>query len=91
MLSVQSISLLGDLPRLKDVCHETAVQFARFDCFHWSFNVLSSTFMSLSFFNGDESESYAKNMGKPQSRTPRRRDLFDGRQWTNILLAANVL
>ncbi|GFQ04686.1 rhomboid protease glup [Phtheirospermum japonicum] len=45
--------------------------------------------MSLSFFNGDESESN-KDFGKPKSNTSRS-DLFDGRQWTNILLAANVL
>lgn len=91
MLSLQSISLLGDVPRLKDVCHERALQFTGFNCFHWSFNAFSATLMSLSFFNGDENGSYSKNMGKPQSRAPRRRDFFDGRQWTNILLAANVL
>ncbi|KAL1564690.1 RHOMBOID-like protein 10, chloroplastic isoform X1 [Salvia divinorum] len=38
----------------------------------------------------DKSGSNSKNLGKPQSRTPRG-DFFDGRQWTNILLAANVL
>lgn len=91
MLSVQSISLLGAVPRLKDVCHERALQFTGLNGFRWSFNAFSATFMSLSFFNGDESGSYSKNLGKPQSRTPRRRDFFDGRQWTNILLAANVL
>lgn len=90
MLFVQSISLLGDVPRLKDMCHERALQFTGFNCFQWSFNAFSATLMSLSFFNGNESGSDSKDFGKPQSRTSRR-DLFDGRQWTNILLAANVL
>ncbi|KAK6156952.1 hypothetical protein DH2020_011200 [Rehmannia glutinosa] len=87
--SLKSISHLGDVPLWKDMCHERALQFTGFNCFQWSFNALSSTLMSLSFFNGEESGSN-KDFGKPQSRTSRR-DLFEGRQWTNILLAANVL
>ncbi|KAH6777352.1 RHOMBOID-like protein 10 [Perilla frutescens var. hirtella] len=88
--SLKSISLLGDVPRLKDVCHERALQFTGFNCFQWSFNAFSATFTRLSFFNGDQSGSSSKNLGKPHSRAPRRY-FFDGRQWTNILLAANVL
>ncbi|PIN20057.1 Rhomboid family protein [Handroanthus impetiginosus] len=82
--SLKSISHLGDVHRLKDMCHEKALQFTGFNCF----NALSATLMSLSFFNGEESGSDSKDFRKPQSS---RRDLFDGRQWTNILLAANVL
>ncbi|KAL8536029.1 hypothetical protein ACS0TY_011605 [Phlomoides rotata] len=87
---LKNISLLGDMPRLKDLCHERALQFTGFNCFQWSFNAFSATLMNLSFFNGDESRSGSKDFGKPQSRTSRR-NFFDGRQWTNILLAANVL
>ncbi|KAG8368765.1 hypothetical protein BUALT_Bualt15G0080600 [Buddleja alternifolia] len=46
--------------------------------------------MNLSFFNGDQSRRDSKDIGKSHSRTSRR-DLFDNRGWTNILLAANVL
>lgn len=87
---IQSISLLDDVSHCKDICHERALQFTGFDCYQWSFNALSSAFMSLSFFNGDKNRSDSKSLGSPQSRTPRR-DFFDGRQWTNMLLAANVL
>ncbi|XP_057806137.1 RHOMBOID-like protein 10, chloroplastic [Salvia miltiorrhiza] len=87
--SLKGISL-GGVPHLKDVCHERALQLTGFNCLQWSFNALSATLSSLSFFNGDKSVSNSKNLGKPQSRTPRG-DFFDGRQWTNILLAANVL
>ncbi|KAK6131877.1 hypothetical protein DH2020_034378 [Rehmannia glutinosa] len=72
--SLKSISHLGDVPLWKDMCHERALQFTGFNCFQWSFNALSSTLMSLSFFNGEESGSN-KDFGKPQSRTSRR-DLF---------------
>lgn len=87
---VQNISHLGDVPRLKDMCHERALQFTGFNGFGWSFNALSATLMSFSFFNGNESKSDSRDFGKPQSRSSGR-DLFDGRQWTNVLLAANVL
>ncbi|XP_047947649.1 RHOMBOID-like protein 10, chloroplastic isoform X1 [Salvia hispanica] len=88
--SLKKLSILSGVPHLEDVCHERALQLAGFNCLQWSFNALSGTLSSLSFFNGDKSGSNSKNLGKPQSRTPRR-DFFDGRQWTNILLAANVL
>ncbi|KAG6425093.1 hypothetical protein SASPL_115517 [Salvia splendens] len=88
--SLKRLSLLSGVPRLEDVCHERVLQLAGFYCNQWSFNALSGTLSSLSFFNGDKSESNSKKLGKPQSRTPRG-DFFDGRQWTNILLAANVL
>ncbi|KAL0422302.1 UNVERIFIED_CONTAM: RHOMBOID-like protein 10, chloroplastic [Sesamum latifolium] len=86
----RSVSHLGDVPPLKDICHERALQFTGSNCFQWSYHTLSATLMSLSFFNGNESRSDSKDFGKPQSRTSRR-DFFDGRQWTNILLATNVL
>ncbi|KAK4401942.1 RHOMBOID-like protein 10, chloroplastic [Sesamum angolense] len=88
--SLKSVSHLGDVLPLKDICHERALQFTGFNCFQWSCHTLSATLMSLSFFNGNESRSDSKDFGKPQSRMSRR-DFFDGRQWTNILLAANVL
>ncbi|KAK4491242.1 hypothetical protein RD792_001976 [Penstemon davidsonii] len=86
----KSISHIGDGPLLMNMCHERALQFTGFNCFQWSFNALSATLMSLSFFNGDESRREHNDIGKSQSK-PSRRDLFDKRQWTNILLAANVL
>lgn len=90
MLFVQNISLLGDMSRLEDLCHERALQFTGFNCFQWSFNAFPAALMNLSFFNGDDSRSGSKDFGEQHARTSRR-NLFDGRQWTNILLAANVL
>ncbi|KAL3843704.1 hypothetical protein ACJIZ3_001107 [Penstemon smallii] len=86
----KSISHIGDGPLLMNMCHERALQFTGFNCFQWSFNALSATLMSLSFFNGDESRREHNDIGKSQSK-PSRRDLFDKRRWTNTLLAANIL
>ncbi|KZV14743.1 hypothetical protein F511_41151 [Dorcoceras hygrometricum] len=46
--------------------------------------------MRLSFFNGDEISSDSRDAGKSLTRTSRN-DIFGKRQWTNILLAVNVL
>ncbi|KAL6494530.1 hypothetical protein OROGR_031330 [Orobanche gracilis] len=83
------ISDLGDVPQLKDLCGERAMQFTGLNLLQWSFNASPATLMGLGFFGGDESGS-KKYFGNPQSRTSRS-NLFDGRQWTNILLAANIL
>ncbi|XP_073023806.1 RHOMBOID-like protein 10, chloroplastic isoform X1 [Primulina eburnea] len=88
--SLQSVSSLGFEPVLKDICQARAFQFAGFNYFQWSFHALSATVMSLSFFNGDEIRSDSRDVGKSFSRVSRN-DLFGKRQWTNILLAANVL
>lgn len=90
MLFVQSTSDRGDVPRLKDICHERTLQFNGFNCYQWSFIALSDALTSFSFFNGDETRSDAHKFDKSLSKTPRR-DLFNGRQWTNILLATNIL
>lgn len=89
-VSVQNLSYLGDVPLLKDICHERALQFTGFNCFQWSRNALSPALMGFSFFNGDENRSVYNGIGKSNSRTTRG-NLFDGRVWTNILLATNVL
>lgn len=88
--SLQSTSDHGDLRRLKDISHERTLQFNGFNCYQWSFIALSDALMSLSFFNGDETRSDAHKLGNSLSRTPRR-GFFNGRLWTNILLATNVL
>ncbi|KAL2513799.1 RHOMBOID-like protein 10 [Forsythia ovata] len=86
--SLKNISCLGDVPQFKDMWYEKALQFTGCNGFQWSHDAFP--FLSLSFFNGDETRSDSKDIGKPYSSTSRRA-LFDGRQWTNILLAANVL
>ncbi|KAL6515173.1 hypothetical protein OROHE_018805 [Orobanche hederae] len=78
---------LGDVPQLKDLCRERAMQFTGLNLLQWSFNASPASLMGLGFFGGDKSGS-KKYLGNPQSRTSRS-NLFDGRQWTNILLAAN--
>ncbi|KAL8061112.1 hypothetical protein ABFX02_02G067300 [Erythranthe guttata] len=89
--SLESISRLGDVPRLKDImCRERALRFTGFNCFRLSSNALSAALMSLSFFNGNESQNSSRDFGKPQSGSSRR-NLFDGRKLTNVLLVANVL
>ncbi|GER26722.1 rhomboid family protein [Striga asiatica] len=74
---------------LKVMCREKALRIKGVDCFQWSFGALSNTLMGFSFFNGDEGVN-RKGLGKPQPISSRR-NLFDGRKWTHIILAANVL
>ncbi|XP_073126207.1 RHOMBOID-like protein 10, chloroplastic [Henckelia pumila] len=88
--SLKSVSCLGCVPVLKDICQERALQFAGFNYFQCSFHALSATLMRLSFFNGDEIRSDSRDAGKSFSMTSRN-DIFSKRQWTNILLAVNIL
>ncbi|XP_051132779.1 RHOMBOID-like protein 10, chloroplastic [Andrographis paniculata] len=83
---------LSAVPQLNDIFHGRILQFNRFSFCHWSFLALSDALMGLSFFNGDDrGRSDANNVGSNlQSKTPRR-DLFNERGWTTILLATNVL
>lgn len=86
---VQSISHLGVVLPWKDICHDRTLQFDGLNCFQWAFNALSDSLMRL-FYNGDESRKDATEFGKSWSKTSRR-NLFHGRQWTDILIATNVL
>lgn len=73
----------------KDIRHERTLQFDGLNCFQWAFNALSDSLMGL-FYNGDESRKNATEFGNSWSKTSRR-NLFHGRQWTDILIATNVL
>ncbi|KAL8520987.1 hypothetical protein ACS0TY_011503 [Phlomoides rotata] len=76
---VQSVSLLSEVPCLKDTCHERALRFADFNCFRWSLAFSATPRMSLNFFSGNETGSGSENSGgRP-------------RTWTNNLICANVL
>ncbi|CAI9769252.1 unnamed protein product [Fraxinus pennsylvanica] len=86
--SVKNISRLGVVLQFKDIWYKKPLQFTVRNGFQWWHGALP--FLSLCFFNGDETRSDHKDIGKSYSNTSRR-VLFDGRQWTNILLAANVL
>ncbi|KAL8520985.1 hypothetical protein ACS0TY_011503 [Phlomoides rotata] len=77
--SLESVSLLSEVPCLKDTCHERALRFADFNCFRWSLAFSATPRMSLNFFSGNETGSGSENSGgRP-------------RTWTNNLICANVL
>ncbi|KAA8536531.1 hypothetical protein F0562_029009 [Nyssa sinensis] len=87
----KNISHLGHVPRLKDVCHERALQLKRNNFLQRSYDVFSATCSScLYFFGEEESRDNSRNIGKSSLGTSRQIS-FNGRQWTDILLAINVL
>ncbi|XP_022868411.1 RHOMBOID-like protein 10, chloroplastic isoform X1 [Olea europaea var. sylvestris] len=86
--SLKNISCLGDALQFEDIWHKKVLQFSGCNGFQWSRDALP--FLSLCFFNGDETRIDSKDIRKSNSDISRR-VLSDGRKWTNILLAANVL
>ncbi|KAG6651929.1 RHOMBOID-like protein 10, chloroplastic [Carya illinoinensis] len=87
----QKLSCLDHVPRLKDVWREKAFQFREINFFQLSKDAVTSTYSTgLSFFDGGEKRKGFRNDGVPHSKISGK-NAFDGRRWTNILLAANVL
>ncbi|XP_054800363.1 RHOMBOID-like protein 10, chloroplastic isoform X2 [Prosopis cineraria] len=77
--------------RWKDICCERALQFKEINFHQLSNDVLTSTCsISFSFFNGGEHRARVGNDGMSNSKMSSQSP-FNGRKWTNILLAANIL
>ncbi|XP_059648153.1 RHOMBOID-like protein 10, chloroplastic [Cornus florida] len=89
--SFRKISRLGHVPSFKDAWHERALDFKGMNILQWSCDAFSATCLScLYFFDGEERRNDSGDARKSYLGTSR--DVsFNGRQWTNILLAINVL
>ncbi|KAH9685769.1 RHOMBOID-like protein 10 [Citrus sinensis] len=85
--SVKKLSRLCHIPRLKDQWCENAFRFNGVNFFRFTNDAFAS---SLSFFNGGGTRKNSGHEGTSHLDTART-NLFIGRQWTNILLAVNVL
>ncbi|KAL5789799.1 hypothetical protein ACOSQ2_004687 [Xanthoceras sorbifolium] len=89
--SFQNLSRLCPVPRLKDLWCERVYQFKGINFFQFTNDAFASSCPScLCFFNGGNNRKNARDEGKSHLETSRRNS-FNGRQWTNILLVANVL
>ena len=87
----QKLSRLGHVPRLKDVWCEKDLQFKEFNFLQLSKDTLTATYSTCSsFFNGGETRKDFGNDRAFHSKISSRNS-FNGRRWTNILLAVNVL
>eukprot|EP00257_Ricinus_communis_P027843 XP_025015257.1 RHOMBOID-like protein 10, chloroplastic isoform X1 [Ricinus communis] len=87
----QKLSHLCHVPRLKDIWCRKASQFKGIDFLQISNDVLASTTSHcLSFFNGGETGKGHGIQGAPYSEASKSNS-FNGRKWTNILLAINIL
>lgn len=88
--SCKKHSLLGPAPRLKDAWHEW-LGFNKFDLFQLSNNAVSATCSScLCLFSGKRSKHELGDGGSSYLETPKNSS-SNKRQWTNILLAINVV
>ncbi|XP_021625627.1 RHOMBOID-like protein 10, chloroplastic isoform X2 [Manihot esculenta] len=88
--SFKKLSHLCNVPRLKELWCEKASQFKGINFFELSNDFLASTCSPcLFFFNGGET-GRGRGIDGSLSGTSRRNS-FDGRKWTNVLLAINVL
>ncbi|KAJ0034792.1 hypothetical protein Pint_25111 [Pistacia integerrima] len=88
--SFKKLSRLCNVPRLKDLC-STSFQFNGTDFFRFRNGAYPSQWLPcLCFFSGGDSRSNSGNEGISQSMTSTS-NLWNGRQWTNALLAVNVL
>ncbi|GFY90714.1 RHOMBOID-like protein 10 [Actinidia rufa] len=89
--SFKNIAYLGHVPRLKDLWHETFIRFKRANFLHWSEDAASAACSSCTcFFSGEGSRNNPGHIGRSDLGTSRRIS-HNGRGWTNILLAVNVL
>ncbi|GMY39194.1 RHOMBOID-like protein 10, chloroplastic isoform X2 [Fagus crenata] len=87
----KKLSRLDHVPRLKDVWCEKALQFKGFNFLQLSKDTMTSTYSTcLCFFNGGETRKDFGNDRPPHSNISTRNS-FNGRRWTNMLLAVNVL
>ncbi|KAK9286084.1 hypothetical protein L1049_014464 [Liquidambar formosana] len=89
--SFKKLSHLGHVHELKDVWHDRVLQFKRINFLQLPNDAFSATCSScLCFFSGEETRKNFGDEGTSYPETSRRKS-FGGRQWTNILLAVNVL
>ncbi|KAM3741510.1 hypothetical protein ACB098_07G000500 [Castanea mollissima] len=87
----KKLSRLGHVPRLTDVWCEKDLQFKEFNFLQLSKDTLTATYSTCSsFFNGGETRKDFGNDRASHSKISSRNS-FNGRRWTNILLAVNVL
>ncbi|XVF45749.1 hypothetical protein PTKIN_Ptkin02bG0231300 [Pterospermum kingtungense] len=91
--SFKKLSHLCNVPRLKHVWSETTSNFMGTEIFHFTNDAFTSSFSShLCFFNGeDKRKGFANEGSRPSKMEASRRNSFNSRKWTNILLAVNVL
>nr|XP_023916064.1 RHOMBOID-like protein 10, chloroplastic isoform X1 [Quercus suber]POF06054.1 isoform 2 of rhomboid-like protein 10, chloroplastic [Quercus suber] len=86
----KKVSRLGHVPRLMDVWCEKDLQFKEFNFLLLSKDTLTATYSTCSsFFNGGETRKDFGNDRASHSKISSRNS-FNGRRWTNILLAVNV-
>ncbi|RVW79825.1 RHOMBOID-like protein 10, chloroplastic [Vitis vinifera] len=79
---------LAHVPGLKNIWFGKAIQFQGISFPSNSFSATCSSY--LYFFGGEETRKGSRDEGMSYSEAPRRNSLR-GRQWTNILIAINVL
>ncbi|RVW29924.1 RHOMBOID-like protein 10, chloroplastic [Vitis vinifera] len=79
---------LAHVPGLKNIWFGKAIQFQGISFPSDSFSATCSSY--LYFFGGEETRKGSRDEGMSYSEAPRRNSLR-GRQWTNILIAINVL
>ncbi|KAI4296255.1 hypothetical protein L6164_036229 [Bauhinia variegata] len=88
---VEKLDPLHHVIRWKNVWSERALQFKGISFHQLSSDDLTGTCStSFSFLNWGEHKAHSGNDGISMSKMPGR-DPFNGRKWTNILLAANIL
>ncbi|XP_047336984.1 RHOMBOID-like protein 10, chloroplastic isoform X2 [Impatiens glandulifera] len=79
---------------IKDVWHETTLKFKRIKFLPWSEDAVSVAGSSGSSYiwatDNDQNKNNAGDFGPLNSRTSRKAS-FNGRKWTNVFLAINVL
>ncbi|XP_017618948.1 RHOMBOID-like protein 10, chloroplastic [Gossypium arboreum] len=92
--SFKKLCHLCNVPRLNHVWSETISNFMGIGNFRFANDVVCSSCSSyFCFFNGGEQRKYFGNEGNSGSSKmdTSRRNSFNTRKWTNILLAINVL
>ncbi|TYI44068.1 hypothetical protein ES332_A01G211100v1 [Gossypium tomentosum] len=92
--SFKKLCHLCNVPRLNHVWSETISNFMGIGNFRFANDVVWSSCSSyFCFFNGGEQRKYFGNEGNSGSSKmgTSRRNSFNTRKWTNILLAINVL
>ncbi|XWS67581.1 hypothetical protein CRYUN_Cryun04dG0018200 [Craigia yunnanensis] len=91
--SFKKLSHLCNVPRLKDVWSGTTYNFMETDIFQFTNDAFTSSCSSyLCFFNVEDIRKEFGNEGSRLSKMETsRRNSFNRKKWTNILIAINVL
>ncbi|KAE8690729.1 putative RING/U-box superfamily protein [Hibiscus syriacus] len=91
--SFKKLCHLCNVPSLKDVWSETTSNFMGTYNFQFANDVVPSCSSFVCFFNGEEQRKGFGNEGNSGSSKMEtsRRNSFNKRNWTNILLAINIL